>query len=164
MLFVWRRGRTYQVRRRLPRKLIELGSPALLCLSLRTEVLPEAMKRLPRSSPPWGVSSERRVGLATSPMRLQSVPPLASAAHDHPGGRYWLPLSNFLRRRGQRLMASPPDPAIKMTTQGRNILLRHAVTDARIDAPHDIGVEPAEHHGGFLEPGERDMRITLMTA
>jgi hypothetical protein len=45
MPFVWRRGRVYQYRRRLPRKLAELGAPALLCLSLRTEVLPEAMKR-----------------------------------------------------------------------------------------------------------------------
>ena len=45
MPFVWRRGRVYQYRRRLPKKLTELGSPALLCLSLRTEVLPEAMKR-----------------------------------------------------------------------------------------------------------------------
>ena len=45
MPFVWRRGGVYQFRRRLPKKLTELGAPALLCLSLRTEVLPEAMKR-----------------------------------------------------------------------------------------------------------------------
>jgi hypothetical protein len=45
MPFVWRRGRVYQYRRRLPKKLTELGAPTLLCLSLRTEVLPEAMKR-----------------------------------------------------------------------------------------------------------------------
>jgi hypothetical protein len=41
MPFVWRRGGVYQFRRRLPKKLTELGAPALLCLSLRTEVLPE---------------------------------------------------------------------------------------------------------------------------
>ena len=45
MPFVWRRGGVYQFRRRLPKRLTKLGAPALLCLSLRTEVLPEAMKR-----------------------------------------------------------------------------------------------------------------------
>ena len=49
MPFVWRRGRVYQYRQRLPKKLTELGSPALLCLSLRTEVLREAMKRAPKA-------------------------------------------------------------------------------------------------------------------
>lgn len=45
MPFVWRRGRAFHFRRRLPKKLTELGAPACLCLSLQTEVLPEAMKR-----------------------------------------------------------------------------------------------------------------------
>jgi hypothetical protein len=37
--------RAFHFRRRLPKKLTELGAPAFLCLSLRAEVLPEAMKR-----------------------------------------------------------------------------------------------------------------------
>lgn len=45
MPYVWSRNGAYQFRRRLPKKLTELGAPTFLCLSLRTEVLPEAMKR-----------------------------------------------------------------------------------------------------------------------
>lgn len=45
MPFVWRRNGVYQFRRRLPKRLTELGAPASLSLSLQTQVLVEAMKR-----------------------------------------------------------------------------------------------------------------------
>ncbi len=45
MPFVWRRNGVYQFRRRLSKRLTELGAPASLSLSLQTEVLVEAMKR-----------------------------------------------------------------------------------------------------------------------
>lgn len=43
--YLWRRGGVFQFRRRLPKRLVDLGAPEFLSLSLRTHLLPEAMKR-----------------------------------------------------------------------------------------------------------------------
>jgi hypothetical protein len=43
--YLWRRGGVFQFRRRLPKRLVDLGAPEFLSLSLRTNLLPEAMKR-----------------------------------------------------------------------------------------------------------------------
>jgi hypothetical protein len=43
--YLWRRGGVFQFRRRLPKRLVDLGAPESLPLSLRTRLLPEAMKR-----------------------------------------------------------------------------------------------------------------------
>lgn len=43
--YLWRRGGVFQFRRRLPKRPVDLGAPEFLSLSLRTNLLPEAMKR-----------------------------------------------------------------------------------------------------------------------